>query len=633
MKKIYIVGLLLFISVHYVSAQNCNPPGDLSDQITGPSVVESGKTYNFTLPAIPGLSYSWVADGGNVVGGWNSNSVQIRFGSINGYVKVTVKNSCGTGPVARKAFTIDPVSCKPPDWIDGNPNGLCGGKVAHFIATKSWGATSYKWTVPPGFTILSGQGTQYVAVKVPNHFTSGLLEVAAVGVCGTSPTTGILLTGAPGDLSALIEGPQSVVKGTTNNYSMPFVQGQSYSWVADGGNVVGGWNTNSVSIRAGNISGDVKVTVKNACGTGPLARKSFAIVPDCQLPQLSYTWKDNGICEDAAEGALSAITIGGTGPFTYEWKGPDGFTSTSKDISGLKTGRYHLTVRTIEGCSVDEFAYIGPMYWIDQPPGPIEGQKHTLCYGKVATYTATEVPGATAYHWLVDSGFTILSGQGTRSVTVKAPAKFTTAVLKVSANAPCGNTGYREVELSGAPNFDWMEMEGPAEVVTGSVYNYTFPAVPGLSYSWVADGGFVVGGWGSNSVSILAGRTAGLIKMTGTNACGSAEAYKFYSLVAATGANSILANDNQPNMSTSLFRVYPNPVQGQATVEFESPDNTKYELKIVDMFGRILVAKRGTAFAGINTVQLPLSGYSKGIYLVNLTSKGKVRTIKLLKSN
>ena len=90
----------------------------------------------------------------------------------------------------------------PAPWIDGQRYDLCSSKIIEYTAGSVGGlATTYNWTVPSGFTILSGQGTYTVSVKTPAIFTSAQLKVSATSSCGTSSQTSITLVGAPGDLS------------------------------------------------------------------------------------------------------------------------------------------------------------------------------------------------------------------------------------------------------------------------------------------------------------------------------------------------------------------------------------------------------------------------------------------------
>ena len=50
-------------------------------------------------------------------------------------------------------------------------------------------------------------------------------------------------------------------------------------------------------------------------------------------------------------GAVNLTVYGGTGPFTYSWTGPNGFTSTDEDLTGLVGGTYTVTVTDDNGCT------------------------------------------------------------------------------------------------------------------------------------------------------------------------------------------------------------------------------------------------------------------------------------------
>lgn len=70
------------------------------------------------------------------------------------------------------------------------PGLVCNGGVYVYEATVdqtlAWAITSYNWTVPSGATILAGQGSRTLRVKMgPN---SGNIGVAGVIACGTTPT-------------------------------------------------------------------------------------------------------------------------------------------------------------------------------------------------------------------------------------------------------------------------------------------------------------------------------------------------------------------------------------------------------------------------------------------------------------
>lgn len=55
-----------------------------------------------------------------------------------------------------------------------------------------------------------------------------------------------------------------------------------------------------------------------------------------------------------SDGSVNLTVIGGTGPYEYSWTGPDGFTSTDEDISGLVTGLYNCEITDANGCTHTE---------------------------------------------------------------------------------------------------------------------------------------------------------------------------------------------------------------------------------------------------------------------------------------
>ena len=51
-------------------------------------------------------------------------------------------------------------------------------------------------------------------------------------------------------------------------------------------------------------------------------------------------------------GVIDITVTGGASPYTYSWTGPNGFTASSQDISGLAPGSYEVTVTDDNGCTV-----------------------------------------------------------------------------------------------------------------------------------------------------------------------------------------------------------------------------------------------------------------------------------------
>lgn len=66
---------------------------------------------------------------------------------------------------------------------------------------------------------------------------------------------------------------------------------------------------------------------------------------------LAYT-NTVGNIVSGSDGQINITVSGGTPPYTYSWTGPNGFTSTSEDLSGLDAGLYTCVVTDNKGCEL-----------------------------------------------------------------------------------------------------------------------------------------------------------------------------------------------------------------------------------------------------------------------------------------
>lgn len=107
------------------------------------------------------------------------------------------------------------------------------------------------------------------------------------------------------------------------------------------------------------------------------------------------------ISQGGNNGAVALTITGGTGTFTYAWTGPNGYTSTQKDISGLSAaGQYCVTVTDAQGCTANRCTNVNTPLNVSVQTnrvcdGALDGAITLTVTGGIAPYTFRWGNGAT----------------------------------------------------------------------------------------------------------------------------------------------------------------------------------------------------------------------------------------------
>lgn len=258
-----------------------NTPASVTGTKTG---VCPGMTKTYSCPAVSGaLTYTWTAPAGAaIISGQGTSSISVLYqtGFTSGSLKVSADNNCGSSLL--KSVTIRSIPAVPGS-ITGPVSNLCNATATYSIAASTTGATSYAWTVPAGATILSGQGNTSISVKWPAAALSGATVcVAAVNACGSSAAKCLTNITTSPLKPASITGPISVCASQQNlTYSVAAQAGVTYTWaVPSGASIVSGQGSSTMTMNMGTVTGYVKVTASNSCGTAAL--KSQKVTVTCR---------------------------------------------------------------------------------------------------------------------------------------------------------------------------------------------------------------------------------------------------------------------------------------------------------------------------------------------------------------
>jgi hypothetical protein len=135
--------------------------------------TRANQTYEWSVPT--GASITWTSAG--------TDSIRVQFGnSVTGNITVKAINICGIrGPERKLAVTSNPSI---PGVVSGLPEACPLNSGYQYSVAPVSGATAYRWTLPSGAVINSGDGTPNIDVTFGP--TVGRISVATIGSCGVS---------------------------------------------------------------------------------------------------------------------------------------------------------------------------------------------------------------------------------------------------------------------------------------------------------------------------------------------------------------------------------------------------------------------------------------------------------------
>ena len=224
------------------------------------------------------------------------NSTTSCYNTMTGGVSVSVK-----------PLPADAGSISGSDYICEGEEGLI-----YSIAPVA-NASSYVWTIPNGFTIVSGENSNSITVDVDETATDGIIQVYAINACNAgnpSPEFLVTVNLKPGPALNLT-GPSSVCLDQDNvQYSIDAVNGStSYNWnVPSGATIVAGNHSRQITVNFDKtaVTDEISVAAYNYCGEG--ARASQLITVN-ELP-VAFAGLDQNLCKNNTSLTANVPSVG-----------------------------------------------------------------------------------------------------------------------------------------------------------------------------------------------------------------------------------------------------------------------------------------------------------------------------------
>ena len=351
---------------------------------------------------IPGTTFTWTATAGTNLQGYT------RSGTSTIPVQLITNNSSNAGTIT---YTIIPFhdGCAGPATeytIVVHPLAtatLSGGKTACYGATTTLsvnltGVAPWTITYTDGVTpvTINGIGTSTYTFNVTSNSTrtytiTSLTDALSCSNTGTGsaivvqPAAAIIATGSFSNITCYGSNNGSIrietVSGGFGIYEYSINRGQSWQ--------------NSTSF-GGLSPGTYQLYVRDAahpeCIT--VVSPDYTITQPAAPISLSFTRSDVS-CFGGRNGSIKITVAGGTAPYTYSWSGGQ----TSKDINGLTTGVYTVSITDSKGC-----VYTEPIS-IRQPAAPLRIsfiKSDATCFGNQDGSIDISVTGGTlpyTYKW------------------------------------------------------------------------------------------------------------------------------------------------------------------------------------------------------------------------------------------
>lgn len=230
-------------------------------------VVSGATEYRFSFPASSGFTVVRQVNKGSII--------EVTPGPATGIVTIGVQaiNACGPSSLLQVPITVSAAPAAP-IAINGLATPCSGAEVSYTVAPVP-GATTYTWTAPAGWRILSGGTTPSVLMQAgttPGNITVKTGNTCDNGGIQTLAVTPVLTPLAPTaviDSSSACNGLKYVINPVSN--------ATKYTWsVPTNWTITGGQGTTTITVTApdAKAKGLITVVAENGTCTSPVV--SFA---------------------------------------------------------------------------------------------------------------------------------------------------------------------------------------------------------------------------------------------------------------------------------------------------------------------------------------------------------------------
>ncbi len=386
--------------------------------------------------------------------------------SVKLTLTVTGAGSCGTAVDSMKIRVFDA-----PVADAGADDAVCASVTSYTVTGASSSDGTVLWTGSGDGTFSDPSADNPVYTFGPADYSAGsvtlTMTVTGVGACGNATDDKII---SINDLPSIIVNEHTDIScnGLTDGVLRISGSGSMspYQYSINGGAFQASGDFTGLS------DGDYDLIVLDAKGC---SKDTTITITEPDLFEFTLDMVTHNNCYGSDNASINITVSGGTQPYAISWTGPDGFTSTDEDITGLAAGLYSLSLTDANSCNVFtlDTTITEPPQLIITPVDTSDYNSYGVsCYGATDGYIEVDISGGTgilAISWEGPGGFSSadediadlqagayiltvtdeLGCYATYDVTLTEPAELTFTYSVTDASCPGVEDGTIDLTISG----------------------------------------------------------------------------------------------------------------------------------------------------------------------------------------
>ncbi len=473
----------------------------------------------------------------------------------------------------------------------------------------------YTWTASNG-SIQSGQGTNSASVV---WFNSGpyTLQLTVSTAAGCSNSAYLTVTNGGGcnlpvNITAVSSSP--ICTGDSILLIASAAAGTNYQWLKNGANIPAATNDTLVITT----SGTYQVQVSNGSCTAISNGNIYTFEPAPATPVISGNSNVTGCSQQPV-----TLTLNNTYP-NYLWSTG----STASNITVTASGNYSVTVTAANGCKAVSAA-VAINQSVAAAPAICVVSVDTALGNNVVVWEKLNTAAVDSYYIYKESNqFNVFDKIGAKgvnefstfvdvnSIPMQQADRYKIAILDTCGNLTVQSDAHKTIHLTinqglgGVWNLIWSGYEG-------------FPFSSYNIYRGTSSGNLTListissGNTSYTDLSPPANTLYYQVEVVNPGGCNPTAKQAGYSSsfsnIVSTGPNGVEVIDNALRIA-----VYPNPTQGNVMLDIQSTYQRNAIVHITDVVGTEVVKEQLILAAGKNTVEIGLSEFASGLYLVRV---------------